>query len=800
MNDLAASEQVTADTPIVGQSTRRPAVDRFTRGRGVYIADIELRDVLHVALARSSIAHGQILRIDRDEARHCEGVIGVFTAADLAGVKAQPLLWNLPGQQYSQMRALAEGRLRYVGQPYAAVVARTREQAERGAACMAVRFEPLPQVLSIDASLAANAPRIYPGWKDNIVGTTKWRTGEPEQALAKSATVVSGRFVSQRVHPLSLEPRGVLARKEGDGSLTLWTSTQSIHQVRASLAECLDLAEHRIRVIAPDVGGAFGMKGCASVEETLLAFLAIKLDRPVRWIESRAEAFVGLHGRDQQVDLDLGLDADGRITALKARIVLDKGADPTPCSFGTAWVTGAVITSGYRVPATDVEGLGAITNKSPTTAYRGYGQPEANLAIERALDIGASRLGLSPAEIRRRNFVQASEMPYITPAGMVLDSGEYERLMDMTLERFGYQEALDRAAASIDGPTCTGVGFACYTELTNFGPSAVCKLVGIGNGGFDVCAVRMEPTGHVRLFISQTPMGQGIETALAQICAQELGLQVDDVAVSHGDTLTAPYTAYASGGSRGAGVGGGAVVLATRDLARQIRRWGAQLLSAPEADVVLVRRGVEVLGDPKRRLSMCEVSAAAYFGAFCPEGATPGLEARAAYDPPALAVSYGTVAVEVELDRETGKVTVRRLTFGHDCGTQINPAIIEGQACGGAVQAIGATLFEELRYDEAGQPLVKSMHDYLVPLASDVPTIDLLHLTTPTPFSPLGVKGVGESGTIAVPAAIMNAVQHAIGPGATLTELPLRAERVLEALRASADFSLKNNSEPTARR
>ena len=285
MNDVAASDKATDEPPVVGRSVQRPALDRFTRGRGVYIADIDLRDMLHVALARSPIAHAQILGVNSDEARQSEGVIAVLTAADLSGVKAQPLLWNLPGQQYSQMRALAEDRLRYVGQPYAAVVARTREQAERGVARISARFEPLPPVLSIDASLAADAPRIYPDWKDNIVGSTKWRTGDPERALAESATVVSGRFVSQRVHPLSLEPRGVLARREGDGSLALWTSTQSIHQVRASLAECLSLPEHRIRVIAPDVGGAFGMKGCASVEETLLAFLAMKLDRPVRWIE-----------------------------------------------------------------------------------------------------------------------------------------------------------------------------------------------------------------------------------------------------------------------------------------------------------------------------------------------------------------------------------------------------------------------------------------------------------------------------------------------------------------------------------
>jgi carbon-monoxide dehydrogenase large subunit len=529
------------------------------------------------------------------------------------------------------------------------------------------------------------------------------------------------------------------------------------------------------------------MKSCPYGEETLVAFLAAKLGRPIRWIESRADAFVGsVNGRDHRVELQVGFDPDGRITALKGRVLLDKGADPTPSSCGTAWTGGAVLTSGYRIPAIDIEALGVMTNKTPTGPYRGYGQPESNLAIERALDIAAERLALTPAEIRRRNLVRPQEMPYVRPTGLVLDSGDYERLMDMTLERFGYAQALMRASTTRNATTSIGVGFACYTELTNFGPSAACKLIGIANGGFDVCTLRMEPSGHVRLFISQTPMGQGIETSLSQLCAHELGLSPEDVTVIHGDTLTAPYTAYGSGGSRGAGVGGGAVVLAARDLAGQIRRWGGHLLQVSEDQIILARGNVAVRGEPQRRISISQVAAAAYLGAFCPPGTSPGLEARAAYDPPGLAISYGTVAVEVELDRETGKIRVSRITFGHDCGTQINPEIVDGQVRGGVVQAIGATLFEELRYDDEGRPLLTSMHDYFVPLASDVPAIDLLHLETPSPFSHHGAKGVGESGTIAVPAAIMNAVQNAIGPGVTLTELPLRAERVWQALQAAA--------------
>lgn len=768
----------------VGSSVPRRTLDRFVAGKGRYVADIPLPGALTVLILRSALPHAAILSVDTAAARHVPGVAAILTGADLEGVSPQPSLWDLPGQNHSDLKALATDRLLYVGHPYAVIAARDADTAAAAAALVALETRALPVHVTVDQAMARGATRLYDHWTDNIVGRQHWSVGEVDAGFATAAHRLGGRFTTQRVHALSLEPRGVAAMPDGDG-VTLWTSTQSIHQVRAGIAECLNLPEHRVRVIAPDVGGAFGMKGCIYGEETLLALLALRLQRPVRWLETRREAFVAsTHGRDMRVDLDAAFDADGRFLALKADIVLDKGADPYATSIGTAWVTGAILTGPYHVPAVDIHSCGVVTNKTPTGAYRGYGQPEANFPLERLLDMAARRLGLDPAEIRRRNMVTPEQMPFALHSGVLLDSGRYAGLLGATLDRFGYGPALERAGA---GPRpdgrITGVGIASYIEMTNFGPSPVCKLIGVNNGGFDISAVRMEPSGHVRLLIGQTPMGQGVETSLAQICADRLHLPVEDVSVVHGDTLSAPYTAYASGGSRGAGVAGMSVCLAADRLADRLRRWGAHLLRVERDRVVLTQAGVQVEGEPARRLSMAAIAREAYYGADVPPGLEPGLEDRAAYDPPALAISYGSVAVEVSVDPDLGKVRVERITFGHDCGVQINPAIIDGQVRGGVAQAVGATLFEEIRHDGAGQPLTLSLHDYLPPLASDLPAIDLLHFETPTPFSPLGAKGVGETGIIAVPAAIANAVQHALGPRAhALNSLPLTPERVLDAM------------------
>ena len=772
------------DPVATGASVPRRALDRFVAGRGQYVGDIAVAGALVVKLVRSEIPHARIRSIDLTAARAVRGVVSILTGADLAAVAPQPSLWDLPGQHYSRLKALATDRLLYVGHPYAAIVATDADAAADAAQAIRIELDPLPFHLDTDAALAPGAARLYDHWSDNRVVTVAWPVGDIDAAFAAAAVTIADRFTTQRVHALSMEPRGVVAAPDPDGlGVTLWVSTQSIHQVRSSIAGCLDLPEHRIRVIAPDVGGAFGMKGCAYGEETLLALLALRLQRPVRWIEERREAFVAsTHGRDTRVDIAGAFDADGHILGIRATVTLDKGADPYATSIGTAWITGALLTGPYRVPAVDIASTGIVTNKTPTGAYRGYGQPEANFAMEGLMDTVAERLGLDRAEIRRRNLVRPDELPYANHSGVVLDSGRYADLLDATLERFGYAEAIDRAAATRNPTHATGIGIACYAEVTNFGPSPVCKVIGINNGGFDTSIVRMEPSGHVRLFIGQTPMGQGVETALAQLCADALHLPVEDVAVIHGDTMSAPYTAYASGGSRGAGVGGMSATLAAGRLADRLRRWGAHLLEVDLDQVTLVQGGVHVTEDSARRVSVATIAQAAYRAASVPEGLEPGLEDRAAYDPPALAVAYGSVAVEVSVDLELGKVTIERMTFGHDCGVQINPQIVDGQVRGACAQAIGATLFEAIRYGADGQPLTLSLRDYLLPLASDVPPIDLLHFTTPTPFTPLGVKGVGEAGTIPTPAAIAGAVRHALGGHAgMLRSLPLTPDAVLDA-------------------
>lgn len=770
--------------PRDNRAKRGHAIERFVCGKGSYVGDLDIPGVAEVVFVRSPVAHAEILSIDIDHARALSGVLAVVTAADLEGVGAQPRMWDLPQQRACEEYALAKGRLRYVGEAYAAVVAINRQLAVDAAARVAVNYRQLPAVLTIDAS-ATGEVTLYPEWPDNVVAKSSWRSGDFDLAMQRAACIVAETFTSQRVHALSLEARGVVARPEPDGGLTLWVSTQAPHQVRAAVAESLRIPEHRLRVIVPDVGGGFGMKAFAYAEETFVGLLALRLNRPIRWIERRDEAFVAsTHGRDEQIDITLGFDAGGRILALKARIRLDKGARPYAISIGTAWVSGATLTGGYRVPAIDIEAIGLVTNKTPNGAYRGFGQPEANLALERALDIAASRLGVTPSEIRRRNLIGPQELPYTTPTGLVLDSGRFADLMDQTLDRFGYEEARARAAQAVGQPRRIGVGMANYTEMTNFGPSAISNIIGVRTGGFDSCTIRMEPSGHVRLFSGITRMGQGIEVALAQICADVLTVPVEDVTIMLGDTLYPAYTGYGTGGSRGAGVGGGSAFLAACALADRIKQWGAHLLGLAAEHVHLVQGGVQAKDGSGLRVSMAEVASAAYLAASCPAGLEPGLEVHKTHDPAGMAISYGTVAVETEVDFQTGKVSIKRMTIGHDCGVQIESNIVAGQIYGAAAQAIGATLFEEISYDESGHPLVLSMHDYLVPLAADVPHIDLLHLSTPSPFAPHGAKGVGESGIIGVPAAIMNAVQHALGQATILDTLPLKSERVFNAVYA----------------
>lgn len=778
---MAATDELYVGRPVVTLNA-----ERSVRGQATYIADVHQPGELHVAILRSSEPHARLRSIDTAAARALPGVKLVLTGAEILDqIQPQVCVFAFAGQRDPETRCLAIEVVRYVGEPVAVVVAVDPFIAEDARDLIRVEYQPLPVVIDPEAALAPDATRLYPAWPDNVVAQTSTIAGDAEQALADADLIVAETFTTQRVAPLSLESRGVLvAYDPGTESLTVWSSTQVVHQVRTSIAQTLGLPEHRIRVIAPLLGGSFGAKAFAYLEETLVAFLALRLGRPVRWIEDRNESLLAMaHARDIRVKFEIGFRSDGTITGLRAHVLFDCGASPYVSSISTATTTGVVLCGGYKISHCAIDVVGVVTNKTPTGGYRGFGQPEANFALERSLDTAAARLGLDPAEIRRRNLVAPHEMPYQCATGVTLDSGRYAELLDLTLAQIGYDDVKQEIAEARAQGRMLGVGMASYIEGTNFAPSWLVPLVGRQDSGFDTVIVRVEPSGHVRVFSNQTPMGQGIDTVLAQIVADGLGVRLEDVNVTCGDTLLNAYSGYGSGASRGAGVTGAAVTLAAGRIREKMQKIAAHLLEADEADIELGLGGFAVRGAPGKRVTIAEIARAAYLIVNLPAGMEPRLEATCSYEPPSLAVSYGVAVALVEVLPETGEIRLRRIVYGHDCGPQINPRIVEGQIRGGAVQGIGATLYEELPYTADGRPLVTNLRQYPVPSAADVPPIELLHLETPSPFSLTGVKGVGEAGVIPIPAAIANAVQCALPLDAPLiTTLPLRPDAISLAL------------------
>lgn len=762
--------------------TSRPDAGRtrLLTGGARYLAAAGSTGDLHLVVVRSRHPHARIT-LDASRARATPGVHAVVTGADIRPVTApMEMMWNAPTQASAPTWSLAGDRVRYVGEPIAAVVAEDPYLAQDAAEAVVAHYEPLPAATEPDP----DGPRLYDEWPDNVFGRTRFEAGDVQSALDDAAVVVRGRYASERVAGLPLETRGVRASWTSDGqTLTVTTSTQSPHQVRASLAHTLQLPSQRVRVLCGDIGGSFGNKACAYVEETLVAFAARLVRRPVRWIESRAESFVAtVHGRGTTVDLELGLAGDGTITGLRARVLLDCGATPYMVGLGTGIVTAATVFGPYRVAHALSELVAVVTNKTPIGAYRGFGMPEATFAIERALDEGARRIGVDVVEVRRRNMLESHELPHWTPAMLCLDSGHYRRLLDKVADHIDWSRAQREASDARAAGRLVGVGLASYLEATNFGPSLTAAMMGIGNPGHDRAVVRMDDAGEVTVLTGQMPMGQGLDDVLSQVAAEEVGVPVTKVSLACGDTLACPYTGYGSGGSRGAGVAGSAVMMAARRMRDKLRTLAAHLLGCRDRDEV--RDADDGFADAEgRTVSIAEVASAAYRAIDLPADAEPGLETSYTYDPRAFAFSYGTVAAVVEIDRDTGRVDVRRLVFGHDCGPHLNPGSVAGQIVGGVAQGLGAALSERLPYHGDGRPAVESLWDYFPPLAANVPDVELLHLETPSPFSLNGAKGTGESGVIPIAAVIGNAIRDALGYAAPVTDtVPITAERLLEEL------------------
>jgi carbon-monoxide dehydrogenase large subunit len=770
----------------VGKRFARREDPELLRGSGRYIGDIVRPGMLHAAFVRSPLAHAQIGAIDVEHAKAKRGVRGVLTGADLPeDLGPQPCTHLFQGQRETPYYALARDRVRYQGEPVAVVVADSPYVAEDARDAIDVEWEPLPSVGDVEESLAEDASRLYEDWPDNVAGVFESEMGDPEEAFREAEVVVQDQVRIQRQFGCSIEGRGAVVEWDsGNSELTLWTSSQILHIARDLLASVLGMPEQQIRVIVPRIGGAFGAKFHFYPEEVAVALAAREVGAPVSWVEDRMEAFLAtVHAREQVIDVSMAARGDGTITGVRADVLADMGAALHTVSYGPAWLTSVMMTNVYEIPSAQVRARAVLTNKTPSGSYRGWGQPQANFAVERAVDRLAQRLAVDRGELRRRNFIPPDHLPR---KGLhhTLDSGDYAQCLDRAIEMLDEQGWRERQQELREQGRYIGIGLSFYTENTALGPSKMLNEGGVEQGGYDLSRVRVEPSGEVSVFTGLCEMGQGISTALAQVCADNLGVHPESVTVQTGDTNSCPYTGYGTGASRAASVGGAAVMRAAQKVQEKVRRIAAHMLEANPDDLVFEDGRISVAGSPAASVEMADVARAAYIRPIeLPEGEDPGLEALEAFDPPQMAWPYGANAPVVEVDIRTGEVRFLDYVYVHDCGTVINPMIVDGQIYGGVAQGIGTALYEELKYEEDGQPLFATFMEYVLPTASEVPRLRLEHQETPSPNIPGGMKGVGEAGVIGAPAAIVAAIEDALAPlGARFSETPVTPEKVLAAI------------------
>jgi carbon-monoxide dehydrogenase large subunit len=754
----------------IGQPLKRIEDRRLLTGTGRYVDDIRLPGLLHVAFARSPHAHARLRRLAVQRAREAPGVVAVVTGADVRHLGPPPVNRIFADMKVPPQAILAEAAAHAVGAPVAAVVAASPYQARDAVEAIDAVFDVLPALADAEAAAAPGAPLLFPELGTNRSFTQSWRSGDPDAAFAAAYRTVRVRVAAARVAAVALEPRGILAAFDGGTEeLTLWSSTQMPFAVRAEVARALGLPESRVRVIAPEVGGGFGVKTAPYREDILVAWLATRLGRPVKWMATRAEDFLTTnHGRGSVAEGELAVTRDGAIAGLRGRVVSPLGAAPVNSAGVPPLNHARLLPGAYLVPACAIEASGFFTTTAPVGAYRGAGRPEATFLIERLVDQAARALDLDPAELRRRNFIPPDRFPFTTATGQVYDSGDYGPALDRALALAGYARLRkDQTAARARGEV-VGTGLATYVE-----PSGV---------GWESGSVRVERTGSVTAVTGSSPHGQGHETTFAQIVADHLGVRPDEVAVLHGDTRSAPQ-GFGTAGSRSTALGGGALALAAREVREQGRRIAASLLEASLDDVVGVPGGFQVAGVPARRVRWTEVAAAAHRGRNPLPGLRPGLDATVFFQPDGETWSFGAVVAAVRVDRETGEVRLARLVWVDDAGTIVNPLLAEGQLHGSFAQGYGQVLLEQIVYDGAGQLLTGSLMDYAVPRADDLPEPILDKTVTPSPLNPIGAKGLGEAGCIAVPPAIVNAVVDALAPfGVSHLDMPLTPEKVWRAL------------------
>jgi aerobic carbon-monoxide dehydrogenase large subunit len=734
----------------VGRRVPRCEDARLLLGRGRFVGGVRLPAMVYAVVVRSPIAHGRLVHCDVTAAGAVEGVLDVITPADAAGIRL-PCVSVGPGQRATSYPVL-EDAIRYVGQPLAVVVGRTLPVASDAAGLIDLRFDELPAVIGVESALADGAPHLYPDRGSNVV--TDLDLGDTATdcaaAIAGAEQVVEMTFRFGRASPYPLEPRGMVASFAGS-ELTIWTSTQAPHHVREHAADALGLGHDRVRVISQETGGGFGAKEHLYPDEVLICLAAMRLGRPVSWTESPTDRLVAtLPARAAVHRGRLAFNADGRFVALHADIVGDLGGHPSNCGVAPFAVSASALPGPYHFERAGARVRGVVTTTTPTGSYRGFGQPEATWTRERMIDEAARRLGLDPVEIRLRNMIGADELPCSSRTGQPYDSGDYPRALRTLRELV--------APPRRDDGRRRGVGFACYVQATGMGPSMGMKAMGTRAGGFETAIIRMEPDASVVVAAGVAAIGQGIETALAQIAADRVGVPLDQVRVVLGDTLATPYSPVGSIASRSLAVGGGALTLAAARLRDSIVAIAGHQLEVDVGDLEIVGSAVRVRGTPQACRTLREIAASAWRGWDLPEGSSPGLEERVTYDPAGFTFAYGAHAAAVAVDPETGAVEVECYWLVNDSGVLINPAIVEGQLRGGVAQGIGMALTEEINYFGDGQPMLS----YRLPTACDIPDIQIALLQTPSALTPGGMKGVGEAGTIGAAAAIGNAIAAAL--------------------------------------
>ena len=758
---------------MIGQSPKSKDAIRLLRGQGRYVDDLTRRDLVHLGVVRSAHAHARITRVEAKAARAIPGVLAVWTAADVPEL-GQPLTTGGSKERGFAVPILAGERARYVGEPVAVVIADTPALVADALAAVQVDYTPLPSLVGADVARAASA-RVHADWPDNVALEARGAVGEPDLAQP-GLTVVRERFRHPRLAAMPIECRGVLADYDAEaGVLTVWASIQSPYSQRDVIARVLGLAAERVRVIVPDVGGAFGPKGQVYADEVLVAVAAFRLGRPVKWIETRREhaQCVG-HDREQLHEAAVAFAPDGTIAALEDRFLADVGAYPV---MGNGLTANTVnhLPGPYRVPHYRGHGESVVTTTMFNAAYRAAGRPEANFVMERLMDIGARRLGLDPADVRRRNLIRAAEMPYRSGLTykdgipVTYDPGDYPAAFERMLRAFGYDDWRKRQMATVGSPRPIGVGIACYAQGTGLGP-------------FEGATVRVDPRGKVYVLIGVAAQGQAHSTTLAQIAAGELGAELDDVIVLGGDTSLMPY-GMGTGGSRVMANAGPAVARTAAEVRQRAAVVASELFECAAADVRFEAGRAFVAGMPDRALPLGRLAQAAVRSKALAASGEPGLNACTWFYPDTVTWAFGGQVCAVEVDVETCRVRLLRHVALHDPGRAINPAIVEGQLQGGAAQAIGAGLMEEVVYDAQGQLLSGSLMDYAIPKADDLPSLDVVLDEHPSSINALGVKGVGESGCIAGASAIANAVEDALADrGVIVRELPITATRLYALL------------------